>query len=109
MEECPEPMLLGVASDLNPGRLNHEFCFRVEVPRVFSEIKKRHEGATSKDEGFLIPVPNQPEIIEAFLELGDDSWSQIWVPTGHAALILHGRSQDWWKETNGWPKLIRLS
>lgn len=105
-EECSEPLLLGIASDRTPGRMNHEFCFRVDVPLKISEIKRRHETAKDKDEGILIPVPNTEETITAFLELGDKKAEDVWVPTGHAALVLHGRAMGWWRETGWWPKLI---
>lgn len=105
-DECPMPTLLGIAKDLTPGRWNHEFCFLIEVPMAFDEIKRRHEGASSKDEGLLMPFPATEEHLTAILELGDEHAPDIWVPTGMAALVLYGRSQGWWQETDGYPKLL---
>jgi 8-oxo-dGTP pyrophosphatase MutT (NUDIX family) len=104
-DECPMPTLLGIVQDTTPGRWNHEFCFLIKVPFEMEEMKRRHEGATSKDEGFLLPFPATEEHLTAILELGDEHAPDIWVPTGMAALILYGRSQGWWQNT-GCPKLL---
>lgn len=105
-DDCPTPALLGIAQDLTPGRWNHEFCFLIETPFEMEEIRRRHAGATSKDEGFLMPFPDTEDALSAILELGDEHAPDVWVPTGMAALILYGRRRGYWQETGSYPKLL---
>ena len=87
-DEITSMILLGVANDMNPERLNNEIVLTTKIGITARELIDRHATlpAAGRTEGDLILMKHAPETVADFLTRR----AEIFVPTGWAGALLYG-------------------